>query len=197
MSAEARLAELGITLPEPARAAGLYSPCVQSGALLFVSGQIPSVDGQLRARGHLGAGIDRDQGAVLARTCALNGLAVVRAHLGSLDRVARVVKVNGYVASAANFTDQPLVVNGASQLLIDVFGEAGRHARAAVGVAELPLGAPVEVEFVFEVATGGAASPAAVEAEQASIVQPEEDVAAVEVASKRPKKAKKKKGKKG
>jgi enamine deaminase RidA (YjgF/YER057c/UK114 family) len=165
MSAEARLAELGITLPEPARAAGLYSPCVQSGALLFVSGQIPAVEGQLRARGHLGAGIDVEQGAALARTCALNGLAAVRGYLGSLDRVARVVKVNGYVASAPNFTDQPLVVNGASQLLIDVFGEAGRHARAAVGVAELPLGAPVEVEFVFEVVGAGAPGVAAVEAE--------------------------------
>jgi enamine deaminase RidA (YjgF/YER057c/UK114 family) len=152
MSADARLLELGIQLPPPATAAGLYSPCVQSGRLLYVSGQIPTVDGRPAARGKLGAGIATEQGADLARICTLNALAAVRAHLGSLDRIARVVRVGAFVASAPGFSDQPEVANGASHVLIDLFGEAGRHARAAVGVAELPRGVPVEVEFVFELA---------------------------------------------
>lgn len=150
MSADARLLELGIQLPPPPATAGLYSPCVQTGTLLFVSGQIPMVDGKPAARGKLGAGISTEQGAALARICALNALSAVRAHLGSLDRIARVVRVGAFVASAPNFGDQPEVANGASQVLIDLFGEAGRHARAAVGTAELPRGVPVEVEFVFE-----------------------------------------------
>lgn len=150
MSAEARLAELGITLPAPAAAAGLYAPVVQAGKLLFVSGQIPTVDGRVARTGKCGADVTVEEGAALARICALNGLAAVRAHLGTLDAVAKAVRVGGFVASAAGFTQQPQVVNGASQLLLDVFGEAGRHARAAVGVAELPAGVPVEVEFVFE-----------------------------------------------
>ncbi len=152
MSHEARLAALGLTLPTPPPAAGLYSPVVQSGALLFVSGQIPTRDGAVAGRGKVGAEVSIEEAAELARLCAINGLAQVRAHLGSLDRVVRAVRVGGFVASAPGFTDQPKVVNGASQLLLDVFGEAGRHARAAVGVAELPLGVPVEVEFLFEVA---------------------------------------------
>lgn len=151
MNADARLKELGIELPPAPAAAGLYAPCVQSGSLLFVSGQIPLVEGKPAALGKLGEGVSIEQGQELARICTLNGLAIVRGHLGSLDRVVRAVRVGGFVASAAGFTAQPLVVNGASQLLIDIFGEAGRHARAAVGVAELPLGVPVEVEFLFEV----------------------------------------------
>ncbi len=151
MSVEARFLELGIELPEPPAAAGLYAPCVQSGNLLFVSGQIPTVEGKIAARGKLGAGIGVEQGAELARICTLNALAIVRAHLGSLDDVRGVIRVGAFVASAPNFTDQPEVANGASQLLIDVFGEPGKHARAAVGMAELPRGVPVEVEFVFEV----------------------------------------------
>lgn len=151
MSAEAKLRELGIELPSPPAAAGLYAPCVQSGSLLFVSGQVPVVEGKPAGTGKLGADVTVEQAQALARVCALNGLAIVKAHLGSLDRVVRAVRVGGFVASAAGFTAQPQVVNGASQLLIDVFGEAGRHARAAVGVAELPLGVPVEVEFLFEV----------------------------------------------
>lgn len=152
MSAEARLTELGITLPAPAAAAGLYAPVVQTGNLLFVSGQIPTVDGRVARQGKCGADVSVEDGAALARICALNGLAAVRAHLGTLDAVAKVVRLGGFVASAPGFTQQPQVVNGASQFLLDVFGEAGRHARAAVGVAELPAGVPVEVEFVFEVA---------------------------------------------
>lgn len=149
MSVAARLAELGIELPPPPPPAGLYAPCVQTGSLLIVSGQIPRGP---EARGKLGAGVTIEQGQALARECALNALGVVAEYLGSLDRVVKVVRLGGFVASAEGFTDQPKVINGASQLMIDIFGDAGRHARAAVGVAELPLGVPVEVEFMFEVA---------------------------------------------
>lgn len=151
MSHEERLISLGLTLPTPGAPAGLYSPVVQTGALLFVSGQVPTKDGAIAGRGKLGAEVSVEEASELARLCAINGLAQVRAYLGTLDRVVRAVRVGGFVASAAGFTDQPKVVNGASQLLLDVFGEAGRHARTAVGVAELPFGVPVEVEFVFEV----------------------------------------------
>lgn len=151
MSAESRLKLLDIEFPAPPQAAGLYAPCVQVGNLIVVSGQIPTVDGKPAARGRLGAGIGVEEGAGLARICTLNALAIVRAHLGSLDRVRRVVRVGAFVASAPGFSDQPEVANGASQLLIDLFGEAGRHARAAVGVAELPRGVPVEVEYLFEI----------------------------------------------
>ena len=150
MSIADRLKELGITVPEPAApaAGGLYAPCVQTGPLLFVSGQIPR---GADARGKLGAAVSIEQGQALARECALNALGIVQAHLGSLERVSQVVRVAGYVASAEGFTDHPRVINGASQLLIDVLGEKGRSARIAIGVAELPLGVPVEVEFLFEV----------------------------------------------
>lgn len=151
MSAEARLEELRIVLPRPPQPAGLYAPCVRTGPLLFVSGQIPAVDGKVLRHGKLGATVSVDEGAELARVCALNALAIVKAELGSLDRVVRVARVAGYVASAEGFVEHPRVVNGASQLLLDVFGEAGRHARVAVGVSELPAGVPVEVEFLFEV----------------------------------------------
>jgi enamine deaminase RidA (YjgF/YER057c/UK114 family) len=148
MSAESRLQELGLTLPPPAAAAGLYAPCVQTGSLLIISGQIPRGPD---ARGKLGAGVSIEEGQALARECALNALGIVQDSLGSLDRVTRVVRLAGYVASAEGFTAHPQVVNGASQLMLDVFGDAGRHARIAIGVAELPLGVPVEVEFMFEV----------------------------------------------
>jgi enamine deaminase RidA (YjgF/YER057c/UK114 family) len=146
-----RLAELGITLPPVAAPVAAYVPAVRSGAQVLTSGQLPFVDGTLAATGKLGAGVTPEQGAQLARTCALNALAAVHALVG-IDSVVRVVKVVGFVASAEGFTGQPGVVNGASQLLGEVFGEAGVHARSAVGVAELPLGAPVEVELVVEVA---------------------------------------------
>lgn len=151
MSAEARLRELGLELPPAPPAAGLYAPCVRSGNQLFVSGQVPLRDGAPIRRGKLGEGVTLEEAAALARQCALQALAVVRAELGTLDSVSRVVRVGGFVASANGFGDQPRVINGASQLLVDVFGDAGRHARAAVGVAELPFGVPVEVEFLFEV----------------------------------------------
>jgi enamine deaminase RidA (YjgF/YER057c/UK114 family) len=118
---------------------------------LFVSGQIPVVGGQVSRTGHCGENITLEEGADLARVCAINALAQVRAYLGSLDKVARVVRLAGYVASAPGFVEHPRVMNGASQLVLDVFGEAGEHTRAAIGVAELPMGVPVEVEFLFEV----------------------------------------------
>lgn len=152
MSAEARLIELGIELPPPATAgAGLYAPAVRTGNLLVVSGQVPMRDGKVMRTGKLGRDVSIEEGAELARQCAIQGIGIARAELGSLDNVVRVVRLGGFVASAEGFIDHPRVVNGASQLLIDVFGDAGRHARCAVGMAELPLGVPVEVEFLFEV----------------------------------------------
>lgn len=146
----ARLDELGITLPAVAAPLAAYVPAVRSGAQVFTSGQLPFVDGVLVATGKVGAEVSAEQAAELARTCALNALAAVHSLVG-LDTVVRVVKVVGFVASAPGFTGQPGVVNGASELLGEVFGEAGVHARSAVGVAELPLGAPVEVELLVEV----------------------------------------------
>lgn len=152
MSAEEKLRELGIVLPEAAAPAGLYAPAMQAGPLLFVSGQVPMRDGVVLRHGKCGDSVSVDEAAELARVCALNALAIVRAHLGTLDRVVKAVQVRGYVASGPAFIEHPKVINGASQLLLDVFGEAGRHARVAIGVAELPFGVPVEVEFLFEVA---------------------------------------------
>ncbi|MDP9181662.1 MAG: RidA family protein [Actinomycetota bacterium] len=151
MSHTARLAELGITLPKVAAPVAAYVPAVRSGDLVYTSGQLPTVAGELLARGLVGTAVEPEQAKELARTCALNALAAVDALVG-LDAVIRVVKVVGFVASAPGFTGQPGVVNGASELLGEVFGEAGRHARSAVGVAMLPLDAPVEVELVVEVA---------------------------------------------
>lgn len=146
-----RLTELGIVLPSVATPAGAYVPAVVDGSLVFTAGQIPFVDGALPATGKVGSGdglVDPEVAKDLARTCALNALAAVADVLGSLDRVTRIVKVTGFVASAPGFNGQPGVINGASEVLGDVFGEAGRHARSAVGVAELPLDAPVEVELI-------------------------------------------------
>ncbi len=150
MSASSRLAELGLVLPPVATPAGAYLPAVRSGSLVFTSGQLPLVHGALAATGKLGAEIDTERGQELARICALNALAAVDGLVG-LDAVVRVVKVVGFVASAPGFTAQPTVLNGASELLGEVFGAAGKHARSAVGVAELPLGAPVEIELIIEV----------------------------------------------
>jgi enamine deaminase RidA (YjgF/YER057c/UK114 family) len=146
----AKLAELGLTLPEVAAPLAAYVPAVQSGRHVYVSGQLPTVDGKLLATGKVGAGVSAEQAKDLARRCALNALAAVDALVG-LETVVKVVKVTGFVAAAEGFTGIPAVVNGASELFGEVFGEAGRHARSAVGVAELPLGAPVEVEVVVEV----------------------------------------------
>jgi enamine deaminase RidA (YjgF/YER057c/UK114 family) len=152
---EERLRELGIELPRPAAPVAAYIPCVRTGDLVYVSGQVPLVDGQPRWTGRLGAdGLGVEEGAAAARVCAVNVLAALKAELGELGRVRRVVKVTGFVASEPGFTDHPKVVNGASELFGEVFGEAGRHARAAIGVAALPLGVPVEVEAIVEI-TGG------------------------------------------
>jgi enamine deaminase RidA (YjgF/YER057c/UK114 family) len=148
---EARLAELGLTLPAVAAPLAAYVPAARSGDLVWTSGQLPFVDGQLVATGKVGAEVDPDVAADLARICALNALAAVKAEVGDLDAIVRVVKVVGYVASAPSFTAQPAVINGASNLIGEVFGDAGKHARAAVGVAVLPLDAPVEVEIVVQV----------------------------------------------
>jgi enamine deaminase RidA (YjgF/YER057c/UK114 family) len=146
----ARLAELGVDLPAVPTPAGAYVPALRSGDLVFSSGQLPIVDGALVATGKLGDGITAEQGYQLARTCAINALAAVGGVV-DLDSVVRVVKVVGFVASDPSFSGQPGVVTGASELLGDVFGDAGRHARSAVGVAVLPLDAPVEVEIVVQV----------------------------------------------
>ncbi|HET8660240.1 MAG TPA: RidA family protein [Micromonosporaceae bacterium] len=147
----ARLAELGIQLPDVSPPRGAYVPAVRTGSHVYVSGQVPMVDGELIATGKVGADVTPEQANQLSRRCALAALAAIDAVAG-LDKLVRVVKVVGFVASADGFTGQPGVVNGASDLFIEVFGDAGRHARSAVGVAELPLGAPVEVEMVVEVA---------------------------------------------
>lgn len=148
---EKRLAELGLALPPVVPPLAAYVPAVRSGDLVWTSGQLPMVEGKLVATGLVGAEVDAEQAKDLARLCALNALAAVASVTGDLSAVRRVVKVVGFVASAPGFTAQPSVVNGASELLGEVFGDAGRHARSAVGVAMLPLGAPVEVEVVVEV----------------------------------------------
>jgi enamine deaminase RidA (YjgF/YER057c/UK114 family) len=145
----ARLAELGIRLPAVAAPVAAYVPAVRSGQMVYTSGQLPFVDGGLRRTGKVGGSVDAEDAAHDAKLCALNALAAIDALVG-LDSVARIVRVVGYVASAEGFTGQPRVVNGASELLGRIFGDAGRHARSAVGVAELPLGAPVEVELTVE-----------------------------------------------
>jgi enamine deaminase RidA (YjgF/YER057c/UK114 family) len=147
---EERLGDLGITLPTPAAPLAAYVPCVRSGGLVYVSGQLPLADGRPAHSGRLGAGVALEDGVAAARLCAVNVLAALKAELGELSAVRRVVKVTGFVASDPAFSDQPKVVNGASELFAEVFGEAGRHARAAVGVAALPLGVPVEVEAIVE-----------------------------------------------
>ncbi|MFZ8888736.1 MAG: RidA family protein [bacterium] len=150
MSVETNLAALGLELPEVATPAGAYVPAVVSGNLVFTAGQIPLVDGKLMAEGRLGAEITAEQGKEIAQRCALNAIAAVKSVLGDLERVKKVVKVVGFVASTPEFTAQPGVVNGASELLQAAFGDVGIHARSAVGVAVLPLNSPVEVELIVE-----------------------------------------------
>jgi enamine deaminase RidA (YjgF/YER057c/UK114 family) len=151
VDAYARLSELGLTLPSVAPPLAAYVPAVQSGNYVYVSGQLPLVDGKLQLAGKVGADVTEEQATELARTCALNALAAIESLVG-LGRLVKIVKLTGFVASAPGFTGQPAVVNGASNLFGEVLGEQGRHARSAVGVAELPLGAPVEVEVIAEVA---------------------------------------------
>jgi enamine deaminase RidA (YjgF/YER057c/UK114 family) len=147
-----RLAELGIVIPSVSTPAGAYVPAVVTGNLVFTAGQLPFVDGVLPATGKVGAEVDADAAKTYARTCALNALAAAQSVIGSLDRVTRVVKVVGFVASDPSFSGQPGVINGASELLGELFGDAGLHARSAVGVAVLPLDSPVEIELILEFA---------------------------------------------
>ena len=150
MSVSDKLAELGIELPAVVAPLAAYVPAVRTGNLVYTSGQLPMLAGELAGLGKVGADVTPEQGKALARICALNALAAVHSLVG-IDSVTRVVKVVGFVASAPGFNGQPGVINGASQLLGEVFGDAGAHARSAVGVSELPLNAPVEVELIVEV----------------------------------------------
>jgi enamine deaminase RidA (YjgF/YER057c/UK114 family) len=148
---EERLRDLGLELPEVVAPAGSYVPAVRTGSLVYTAGQVPMVGGKLPVTGKVGAEVSLEQAVEQAKVCALNAIAALRAEAGELARVRRIVKVVGFVASAPDFYDQPKVVNGASDLLGAVFGDAGRHARSAVGVAVLPLNAPVEVELIAEI----------------------------------------------
>jgi enamine deaminase RidA (YjgF/YER057c/UK114 family) len=145
------LKTLGIELPAAPKPVANYVPVVRAGDLLFLSGVLPSREGQLILAGKLGQGITIEQGMEAAKVAALNALAIVRGEVGSLDHVKRIVKMVGHIASAPGFTDQPQVLNGASDLFVQIFGEAGRHARVAVGAAELPRQAPVEIELIVQV----------------------------------------------
>lgn len=151
MTPEETLAKLGLTLPTVAKPVAAYVPTVRTGNLVYVAGQLPFVEGKLPKTGRLGETVTVEEAQAFARTCVLNGLAAIKAEVGSLSKVRRVVRVGAFVASTNDFTQQPQVANGASELLLQVFGDAGRHARAAVGVNVLPLGAPVEVELLVEV----------------------------------------------
>ena len=150
-SPEEKLAALGLSLPPVAAPLAAYVPAVRVGSLIYTAGQLPVVDGNLLSAGKVGAEVGAGEAAALARTCALNALAAAAAVAGGLSAIRRIVKLTGYVASAPDFTGQPQVVNGASELLLELFGEAGRHARSAVGTAVLPLDAPVEIELIVEV----------------------------------------------
>jgi enamine deaminase RidA (YjgF/YER057c/UK114 family) len=151
MTPEEKIRTLGIELPGAPKPLGAYVPFVRTGNLVYLSGMLPLTDGKLLKTGRLGESVSLEDGVLCARTAAVNALAVLRSSVGSLDTIKQCVKVTGFVASAPDFTDQPKVINGASELMVAVFGEAGRHARAAVGVNILPMNSPVEVEFIFEV----------------------------------------------
>ena len=146
-----RLAALGLTLPPVTAPVAAYVPAVRTGSYIYVSGQLPMTDGKLPATGKVGGDVSVEDAAAMARTCALNALAAAASVAGGLEGIRRIVKVVGFVASAPGFSSQAQVINGASEFLIEVFGEDGRHARSAIGVAELPLGTPVEVELIAEV----------------------------------------------
>jgi enamine deaminase RidA (YjgF/YER057c/UK114 family) len=148
---EQRLEAMGLAVPDVAKPVAAYIPAVRSGNHVFTSGQLPMRDGQLMATGKVGGEVSQEEAVACARQCGLNALAAVRAELGELSQVRRIVKVVAYVASTSDFTGQPLVANGVSELLGEVFGDIGRHARSAVGVPVLPLDAPVEVELIVEV----------------------------------------------
>jgi len=151
MEIEEKITSLGLQLPEVAKPVASYIPAVQSGNLVFISGQIPFVHGKLLCRGKLGKEIDLEKGYECARIAVMNCIAALKSVIGDLDKVKRIVKITGYVNSAAGFEDQPKVLNGASDLVIEIFGEKGRHSRTAIGTNELPLAAPVEVDLIAEI----------------------------------------------
>lgn len=148
---EERLAEMGMTVPEVVPPLAAYVPAARTGSLVFTAGQLPAKDGQMLATGKLGEAVSQEEGYACARQCALNALAAIKAEIGELSAIKRVVKAVVFVASAPDFTAQPAVANGASEFLGEVFGDAGKHARSAVGVSSLPLDVPVEVELVVEI----------------------------------------------
>ena len=148
---ENRLSELGLVLPEVSKPVAAYIPAKQSGKLVFTAGQLPMVNGELISKGFLGQEVAIEDANKAARVCTLNALAAIKGVIGDLDRIKQIVRVVGYVASIPTFTQQPAVVNGASELLLEIFGDAGKHARSAVGVAVLPLNASVEIELTVEV----------------------------------------------
>jgi enamine deaminase RidA (YjgF/YER057c/UK114 family) len=151
LSIESKLQEMGLALPEAPKPVAAYVPAVKSGGYVYTAGQIPFVGGELKFKGKVGADVDEAKGYEAARTCALNCLSVIKAQVGSLDNIEQVVKVTGFVASAPGFNGQPKVINGASELLGQLFGDKGLHARSAVGVNELPLDAACEVEMIVKV----------------------------------------------
>ncbi|MEW5745632.1 MAG: RidA family protein [Nitrospirota bacterium] len=167
MTPEERLKSLGITLPEAPQPLGAYVPCVQTGTLLYVSGILPLREGALARRGKVGDTVSPEDAREDARQIVINALAVVTSFLGSLERVKRCVRLNGYVASAPDFAEQPKVLNAASDLLFEILGDAGRHTRTAIGVAVLPLDAPLEIDFIFEIAPQ-------VSSDRATVSQPAE-----------------------
>lgn len=151
MTPEERLKQLGIELPEAPKPLGSYVPLVRTGNLVFLSGILPLVEGKLSREGRVGEKVTIDEAREDARTAAINALAILKSNLGTLNKIRRCVKITGYVSSAPGFTEQPNVLNAASDFMFEIFGEVGRHARAAVGVNVLPLNSPVELEFIFEV----------------------------------------------
>jgi enamine deaminase RidA (YjgF/YER057c/UK114 family) len=151
MSPEKKLKELGIELPEAPTPLGSYIPVLRTGNLVFLSGILPLRQGKLMKQGKVGKDLSLDEAKEEARTATINALSVLKAHVGSLDKVTRCVKIAGYIASSPDFTEQPKILNAASDLLFEIFGEKGRHVRAAVGVNVLPLNSPIEIEFIFEV----------------------------------------------
>jgi enamine deaminase RidA (YjgF/YER057c/UK114 family) len=150
-SPEKRLQEIGIVLSEAPAPLGSYVPCVQSGNLLFLSGMLPLREGKLIRTGRVGESVSLFEAQEGARQAVCNALSILKAYLGNLDRIARCIRLNGYIASAPDFTEQPKVLNAASELLVEIFGEAGRHTRTAIGVHILPLNSPLEIDFIFEI----------------------------------------------
>jgi enamine deaminase RidA (YjgF/YER057c/UK114 family) len=151
MTPEERLKQLGIELPDAPKPLGSYVPLVRTGNLVFLSGMLPLVEGKLLREGRVGEKVIVDEAREDARTAAINALAILKSNLGTLNKIRRCVKITGYVSSAPDFTEQPKVLNAASDFMFEIFGEVGRHARAAVGVSVLPLNSPVELEFIFEI----------------------------------------------